>query len=60
MNIEELKAMSQEDLVRLVQELQEKLESENNSMLYWTGRAHKAEAKVKKLQQVANFMIDNL
>lgn len=60
MNIEELKAMSQEDLVRLVQELQEKLESENNSMLYWNGRAHKAEAKVKKLQQVANFMIDNL
>ena len=58
--IEELKGMAQEDLVRLVQELQEELAAKENDNSYWYKECAKAREDYKKykaaVQAVANLI----
>lgn len=58
--IEELKGMAQEDLVRLVQELQEELGKKQESSDYWYNECKKAKEDYKKykaaVQAVANLI----
>lgn len=65
--IEELKGMTQEDLVCLVQELNEKvcdlekkLKDSENSRTYWCSKHTEAEDHVKKLKDLSKQLIDIL
>lgn len=59
-DIEELKGMAQEELVRLVQELQEELGEKQKSSYYWYNECVKAKEDYKKykaaVQAVANLI----
>ena len=50
--LDELRGMTQEDLVRLVQELEENLQKKEESVKYWMTESSRADLRMKSLEEV--------
>lgn len=55
--IEELKSMTQEELIALVQNLQEDIEKKSNDSNYWYGEYNKVKDKYNNLKNIIKGVV---